>query len=149
MYITFVRDIRAGLFLHSDDMFWEVSSQEGLESVGFSSQDNYRIVLTDLLQKLLPKTEINIDDFDDFGMLDQFKQYCIGKVEPFDMDELAKNRLLSLLKAAGLCENDCSEECSKECSNNQLFRYEEALHVSERGFEEILKRDIDEIMINN
>ena len=73
-YNTFVRDIRARLLLHSDDMFWEVFSQEGLESVGLSSQDNYRIVLKDLLQKLLPKHEINIDDFDDFGMLDKFKQ---------------------------------------------------------------------------
>ena len=75
------------------------------------------------------------------------KQYCIGKVETFDINELAKNRLLSLLRAAGLCENDCSEECSKECSDNQLFRSEEALHVSERGYEVILMRDIDEIMI--
>ena len=73
-YNTFVREIRARLLLHSDDMFWEVFTQEGLESVGFSSQNNYRIILTDLLQKLLPKTEINIDDFDDFGMLDKFKQ---------------------------------------------------------------------------
>ena len=69
-YNTFVRGIRGRLLSHSDDMFWEVFSQEGLESVGFSSQDNYRIVLKDLLQKLIPKNEINIDDFDELGMLD-------------------------------------------------------------------------------
>ena len=70
-------------------------------------------------------------------------------MQTFDIDKLTKNRLLSLLRAAGLCENDCSEDCSKECGDNQLFCYEEALHVSERGYEVILKRDIDEIMINN
>ena len=48
-----------------------------------------------------------------------------------------------------MCENGCSEECSKDCLDDKLTRYEEALHISERGYEVILKWDIDEIMINN
>ena len=147
-YNQFVRDIRAKL-LSSDNMGWEVFSQEGLESFGLGSQDNYQIVLNTLLQNIITKSEINFEDFQDFRMLDRFKKYCIGKVETFDMDKLARNRLFSLLKAAGLCENGCSEECSKDCLDDQLTRYEEALHISERGYEVILKRDIDEIMINN
>ena len=79
-----------------------------------------------MLQKLVPKNEINVDDFDDFGLSDKFKQYCIGNMGTYDIDKLAKNRLLYLLMAAGLCENDYIEECLEECCDDQLLRYEEA-----------------------
>ena len=74
----------------------------------------------------------------------------LNKNGQIDLEELKRERLLVLLKTAGMCRSSCfGDICSKMCQDLQLAEYEQALQISDKGYEVIYKRDIDELMINN
>ena len=73
--------------------------------------------------------------------LKSFQDHCNEEASKYDIVSIERKRLLSLLRTAGL-----------EGTNEQILKdYEMALQLSygRRGYEVVLKRDIDETMINN
>ena len=72
--------------------------------------------------------------------LEEFLSGMNEKLENLNLKSLMKNRIIALLKKAGI---------SGETEKDMISNYEKALSVSENGYRVILERDIDEIFVNN